>query len=296
MGEHRERVDKRMSAQFNRRVLIPLALNLGARYIRDPYLGSYDDDEKTLHWGLGHKAHGDKRHRTRVSYVGIYYGDGGSHEGQTREIVTDRRLAWARKARQPDWRRTTRHTARRKCPTDESYDRIRTFSSLDLIQRFSASGSGEIAGIGGTVSSSTEARVHSELETEQYNKRKTERVIDTSAHLHYPGPVYRDDYRTRTDVQGNTYREIVGTYAGSGRPDLAHPVPDRDHPDSHPDYGMGDMGREDRPQHRGLGRQLRDHAERRARQRAGIQRRQRADLLHAGRLGAALQDGSRNCG
>ena len=41
MGEHRERVDKRMSAQFNRRVLDPaLALNLGARYIRDPYLGS----------------------------------------------------------------------------------------------------------------------------------------------------------------------------------------------------------------------------------------------------------------
>ena len=97
MGEHRERVDKRMSAQFNHRVLVPLALNLGARYIRDPYLGAYDDAEKTLHWGLGHKKHGDKRHRTRASYVGIYYGDGGSHEGQTREIVTDKRLAWARK-------------------------------------------------------------------------------------------------------------------------------------------------------------------------------------------------------
>ena len=130
-------------------------------------------------------------------------------KARRREIVTDRRLAWSRKhdnrLAQNDETFGTKEVS-----FDESYDRIRTFSSLDLIQRFSASGSGEIAGIGGTVSSSTEARAHSELETEQYNKRKTERVIDTSAHLHYPGPVYRDDYRTRTDEQGNKYREIVG--------------------------------------------------------------------------------------
>ena len=61
MAEH---VDKRMSNEMNRRAIIPLCLNLGARHLVRPYLGAYNDEEKSLKWGLGHKDGGDKRHRT----------------------------------------------------------------------------------------------------------------------------------------------------------------------------------------------------------------------------------------
>ena len=97
MGEHRERVDKRMSKEMNRRVLIPLALDLGARYLVNPYMGEYNDEEKTINWGLGHKNHGDKRHRTHVRYEGISYLDGEKNPGPTRQIVTNERVVWSRK-------------------------------------------------------------------------------------------------------------------------------------------------------------------------------------------------------
>ena len=76
MAEHREQVDKRMMQQINRRVLIPLLIDLGARYLVKPYMGKYDDEEKSAKWGFGHKKHGDKRHRTTVEYMGINYVDG----------------------------------------------------------------------------------------------------------------------------------------------------------------------------------------------------------------------------
>ena len=47
MPEHRERVDKRTSAEINRRVMIPLLTDLGARYLLKPYLGAYRDEEKS---------------------------------------------------------------------------------------------------------------------------------------------------------------------------------------------------------------------------------------------------------
>ena len=62
-----------------------------------PYLGKYDDEHKTAHWGYGHKKHGDKRHRSSGTYEGIHYADGEKDEGRTREIVIDSRLAWAAK-------------------------------------------------------------------------------------------------------------------------------------------------------------------------------------------------------
>ena len=65
MAEHREKVDRRLSLEVVKRVLIPLCLDLGARYIRHPYLGNYNDEDKTIKWGIGHKKHGDKRHRTQ---------------------------------------------------------------------------------------------------------------------------------------------------------------------------------------------------------------------------------------
>ena len=95
MAEHRELVDKRMSAQFNRRVVVPLILDLGARHLKKPWLGRYDDEEKTVVWGLGYKDGGDKRHRSRCSYQGIHYADGEKHEGPTRSIEVDRHLGWS---------------------------------------------------------------------------------------------------------------------------------------------------------------------------------------------------------
>ena len=92
MAEHRERVDKRMSREAIRRVFIPLCLDLGARYLVRPYLGEYNDEEKTVAWGLGHKKHGDKRHRTHITFQGINYRDGEKHEGVTQSIEVDRHL------------------------------------------------------------------------------------------------------------------------------------------------------------------------------------------------------------
>ena len=197
---------------------MPLALNLGARYLRQPYMGSYDDSEKTLHWGLGHKEDGgDKRHRSRASYVGIHYGDGERIEGAKRQIVTNRRVAWSRK-HDNRLAQNEETYGTKEVSFDETFNRIRTFSSFDLIQRFSASGQGEILGIGGSVSSSTEAHAHTEVETEKFNRTKKERVIDTSVHLQYPGPLYRDDYdlvldkagNPVLDRAGNPVRELVG--------------------------------------------------------------------------------------
>ena len=209
MGEHRQLVDKRMTAQMNRHALIPLALNLGARYLVDPYMGAYNEEDNSLHWGLGHKEHGDKRHRTRVSYIGIHYRDGDRHEGPTHQIVTNRRLAWSRKhdnrLAQNDETYGTKEMS-----YDETYNEIRTFSSLDLIQKFSATAQGEVLGIGGSVSSSTEAHAHTEVETKQFSKTKKERVIDTTAHLQYPGPLYREDYETVVDEGGGEYRRVSG--------------------------------------------------------------------------------------
>ena len=95
MAEHREQVDKRMMQEINRRVLMPLLIDLGARYLVKPYMGKYDDEAKTAKWGFGHKKHGDKRHRTGVTYLGINYLDGEKREGKTYQRVEDRYSAWS---------------------------------------------------------------------------------------------------------------------------------------------------------------------------------------------------------
>ena len=71
MGEHREQIDRRMAMDICKNVLVPLVLDLGGRYLVQPYLGKYDDDLKSLRIGLGHKDGGDKRHRTAVEFKGI---------------------------------------------------------------------------------------------------------------------------------------------------------------------------------------------------------------------------------
>ena len=95
MAEHREQVDKRMMQRINRRVLTPLLIDLGARYLVKPYLGRYEDEAKTAHWGFGHKRHGDKRHRTTVVYAGITYTDGEKKEGKAYQRVEERYSAWS---------------------------------------------------------------------------------------------------------------------------------------------------------------------------------------------------------
>ena len=203
MSQHREQVDKQMMKEINRRVLMPLLLDLGARYLVKPYLGQYDDEAKTAHWGFGHKKHGDRRHRTRVSYLGINYADGEKMEGKTYQRVEDRYSAWSVKH---DNRRVQNDETVRKSKAsfEETYNEIKTFTSLDLMQRFSASAQGEVLGIGGSVTSTTEARAHSEVKTNKYDRKKTETVLDTSAHIRYPGPVYRDDYDANGQISGRT--------------------------------------------------------------------------------------------
>ena len=87
---------------------------------------------------------------------------------------------------------------------EETYNQIETFTSLDLIQRFSATAQGEIAGIGGSVTSTTEARAHTEVKTNKYDRQRREVVLDTTARIRYPGPVYRDDYDANGQISGRT--------------------------------------------------------------------------------------------
>ena len=62
------------------------------------------------------------------------------------------------------------------------------------MQRFSATAQGEFSGIGGSVTTTTEARAHTEVKTNKYDLKKREVMLDTSARICYPGPVYRDIY------------------------------------------------------------------------------------------------------
>ena len=65
-------------------------------------------------------------------------------EGLTREVVVDEHIAWSVRH---DNRLTQNKESvgEKKMTYDEEYDRIRSFTSLDLMQRFNASGSGEIS-------------------------------------------------------------------------------------------------------------------------------------------------------
>ena len=203
MAEHRERVDLRMMREINRRVMTPLLIDLGARYLVRPYMGKYDDEEKSCRWGFGHKKHGDKRHRTTVAYQGINYVDGEMKDGKTYSRVEDRYSAWSV---QHDNRlvQNDETITKKVVSYEETYNQIATFSSLDLMQRFSATAQGEIAGIGGSVTTTTEAKAHTEVSTEKYDRKRREVVLDTSARIFYPGPVYRDDYDENGQISGRT--------------------------------------------------------------------------------------------
>ena len=177
--------------------------------------------KRPLRWGFGHKEHGGKRHRTTVEYKGITYTDGEKREGKTYQRVEDRYSAWSV---QHDNRLVqNEETVTKKIVSfEETYNQIETFTSLDLMQRFSTSAQGEVAGIGGSVSSTTEVRAHTEVKTNKYDRQRREVVLDSSAHIKYPGPLYRDDYRRqrhtdRPDARGRRPDMACGSSC-RGRP------------------------------------------------------------------------------
>ena len=113
-GEHREITDKRISKQFNRRVIIPLLLDLGARYLRQPYMGAYNDTDKTS--PLGTRPQG-RRRQAAPEQSELH-----RHSLSRMEIVTRGRqrrssqisASCGRESTTTDWRRMTRRTAPRR--------------------------------------------------------------------------------------------------------------------------------------------------------------------------------------
>ena len=95
---------------------------------------------------FGHKRHGDKRHRTTVVYAGITYTDGEKKEGKAYQRVEERYSAWSVKH---DNRlvQNDETVTKKVVSYEETYNQIETLTSLDLMQRFSATAQGEIAGI-----------------------------------------------------------------------------------------------------------------------------------------------------
>ena len=193
----RERIDKTMSRESMKRVIIPFIKDLGARHLVNPYMTGYDHENKSISYGLGYKKHGDKRHRSSVKFEAIYYDDGEQIEGATVTIEIDHRVGWSRKI---DNRRVANKVtvAEKIVSFEETFNKLRTFSSLDIMNQFTASAKGEIAGIGGSVSSTSSVHAHTEVETEKFNRQKRERIIDDTSVLDYPGPVRWDD-----DVQAD---------------------------------------------------------------------------------------------
>ena len=250
-------VDKRMSNEMNRRAIIPLCLNLGARHLVRPYLGAYKDEEKSLKWGLGHKDGGDKRHRTDVGYVGIHYADGDKREGATHEIVVDRRIEWS-----------VRHDNRllqnkqekelNSMSFVETFNKLRTFSSFDLIQRFSASAKGEVLGIGGSSKFVYRRTRPYEIETEKFNRTKEERVLKDKFEILCPGPILYDADVVDDD---GTVLHRKGTIAEEGKIWLVECPVATVHTVT-PHYAVGNVGRPYRAEPLRLGWQLRPHAER----------------------------------
>ena len=185
----RERIDKTMSLEIIRRVIRPFCKDLGSRYLWDnPSMTDYDHENKSISYDLARKKHGDKRHRSTVTFKGIYYKDGKQIEGKTTTTEINHRIGWSRKL---DNRKVANKVtvAEKIVSFEETFNKLRTFSSLDIMTSFSASAQGEIAGIGGTVSQSVSTHAHTEVETEKMNHVKRERIIDDTTVLDYPGPV-----------------------------------------------------------------------------------------------------------
>ena len=261
----RERLDKTMSRKIVDKVIIPFVEDLGARHlVGHPYLGAYDHEHKHLTWGLGHKTHGDKRHRTSVKFEAINYRDGEKIEGETRVAEIDHRIGWSRKL---DNRKVANSvTVTEKIISfEETFNKLRSLSSLDIVNSFSASAQGEIAGIGGTVSNSQTISAHTELEIEKMNH-----VKKRADHRRQDRPRLPGAGSVRGGRAGRGRRDAPpGQHQVSGR-NLAGRAPGPDAPDHDSDHTVRHLGlRPAASEHIRLGRQLRRPPLRQAQERAG---------------------------
>ena len=87
---------------------------------------------------------------------------------------------------------------------EETYNQIETLTSLDLMQRFSATAQDEIAGIGGSVTNTTEVRAHTEVATINTTSNGGKSYWTRPRASATPGPVYRDDYDADMQLTGRT--------------------------------------------------------------------------------------------
>ena len=183
---NRERIDKDMAFKVVRKVLHPLVKDLGARRLVQPYLRSYNDENKSIEIGLGVKRHSSsKRHRTTATFKAVNYRDGKLIEGFKSTVEIDRELAWSR--RHDNRQVQNKETVLEKILTfDETFNKLRTKTSLSIVNNMSATAQGEIAGFGGSVSSSTTTSAHTEVETEKFSHHKEERVVENTVVIEYP--------------------------------------------------------------------------------------------------------------
>ena len=191
----RERIDKEMSKEIVKRVLKPLALDLGAKRIRqNPYIRSYNHKNKNIEWLLGERKSASQHHgrfRTRVEFHAITYTDGKMTEGETKTFELDHRVGWSR-------RHDNRKVANKEVVEEtiitfeETYNKVRSFSSLDVLTELTVTAQGEVAGFGGSVTEHTSIQAHTELEVEKFNHKKTEKKIVDNVTIEYPGPVRND--------------------------------------------------------------------------------------------------------
>ena len=166
----RERIDKTMSRVVVKRVIRPFVEDLGAQHlVGSPYLGAYDHENKSITWGLGHKRHGDKRHRTSVKFEGIYYKDGQQIEGKTNTVEIDHRVGWSRKIDN----RLSGESRHRRREDQQLRGNVQQAPHLqqprhhEPIQRNGSGGSARDWRIGQPVPPAVQA--HTEVETEKFN-------------------------------------------------------------------------------------------------------------------------------
>ena len=128
-----------------------------------------------------------------------------------RTVEIDHRIGWSRKL---DNRKVANHvTVSEKIMSyEETFNKLRSLTTMDIVQNMSASAQGEIAGIGGSVSTSTTISAHTEIETEKFNHIKKEKVIDDTTVLDYPGPIYYE--ADETDDDGNVHHQGSIKYEG----------------------------------------------------------------------------------
>ena len=139
---------------------------------------------------LGDKRPPDTR-TDQLRFEGIYYRDGEQTEGKTTTVEIDHRVGWSRKIDNRVVKNVVK-VEEKIVSFEETFNKLRTFTSLDIASQFSATAQGEVLGIGGSVSQSTSITAHTEVETEKFNRTKKERIIDDTSILDYPGPILHD--------------------------------------------------------------------------------------------------------